>query len=543
MTTDQNTFSIQLQSLLVTNVDISDALKNQIIRKRDEAASKATFLQAELAQLFREINACNGLLAPIRRLPTDILLEVFNHHLGPELSSERMKNLLSLCQVTSRWRTLILRTPLMWNSLCISVECGHINSNPPKETPRNQVLRDMLATWLQRASRSGISLAIEIQHNFEGVNNGHNDSTNGLFLNTLILPHFHRIKCLHITACTIPTLFFGNLFPVPKELTTLVLRDSYYGTMMIDYEDLHRASPPLTILPSRLHCISLGGKIIHHPSIMTLLSWNQLTRLTLVEIPNALCLNIIRRCPNLVQGNFEFLEQGTTSSVELPGNTPTISLMFLENLSLYFSRGPLDLSVLNYLIVPKLHSLRLGSTSDDYDDTWDESEQFWEVIKNIESLALLGGIMGEELLDTFLEHTPGVLHLELDVAVNPGRVFDMLCPNSNASTLLPLLQHICIASRSRTAEGVYYLHPKDAPLPFRLSKLTSFLQERGFDEAAKGFHTVRHLVIGDKHVKSKDNWSNSQLAKGVRKLVSKGWPIAISMRPRISKREEADWKC
>ncbi|TDL20814.1 hypothetical protein BD410DRAFT_725077, partial [Rickenella mellea] len=78
---------------------------------------------AERDKLKDKILACKALLAPTRRLPSELVREIFNHSLPSWLSKMEgsafprprvSETPLSLAQVSRHWRQIALTTPSLW---------------------------------------------------------------------------------------------------------------------------------------------------------------------------------------------------------------------------------------------------------------------------------------------------------------------------------------------------------------------------------------------------------------------------------------------
>ncbi|KAJ7687709.1 hypothetical protein B0H17DRAFT_859591, partial [Mycena rosella] len=85
-------------------------------------------LEAFRAALKAHYDDCGGLLAPIRRLPSELLVKIFElvstevrNHVSPASSSDEailhlsQPHLLALSSVCSRFYTLVMHTCTLWN--------------------------------------------------------------------------------------------------------------------------------------------------------------------------------------------------------------------------------------------------------------------------------------------------------------------------------------------------------------------------------------------------------------------------------------------
>ncbi|KAH9477668.1 hypothetical protein JR316_0009894 [Psilocybe cubensis] len=94
---------------------------NQLEIERLEYAIRT--LNNEQAKIKEIVKPYNTVLAPIRRLPTDILREIFSHclssHRLPIISATEAPLLLT--HICSSWRTIALSSPLLWSKIIISL--------------------------------------------------------------------------------------------------------------------------------------------------------------------------------------------------------------------------------------------------------------------------------------------------------------------------------------------------------------------------------------------------------------------------------------
>ncbi|KAJ7662947.1 hypothetical protein B0H17DRAFT_1093024 [Mycena rosella] len=154
------------ESILHTNVVPSDAdcqrICDLLVGPRKEAAdlsaeiSRMKKLLDELTEkrdaLDNFIAAHSALISPARRLPEDIVRDIF----VACLPSNRNALILSdeapllLCQICSAWRQLALLTPRLWASVHIVVP------NPPVLN----VLAEMVTHWLNRSGALPLSISV-----------------------------------------------------------------------------------------------------------------------------------------------------------------------------------------------------------------------------------------------------------------------------------------------------------------------------------------------------------------------------------------------
>ncbi|KIM27968.1 hypothetical protein M408DRAFT_8946 [Serendipita vermifera MAFF 305830] len=88
---------------------------------REASAKKVRKLELERAALDKEIGNDRGFIAPIRRLPSELLSEIF---IWFEINGSPWP----LTKVSRSWRSVALRTPQLWGQIIITESTGSIKS-------------------------------------------------------------------------------------------------------------------------------------------------------------------------------------------------------------------------------------------------------------------------------------------------------------------------------------------------------------------------------------------------------------------------------
>ncbi|KAF9044424.1 hypothetical protein BJ165DRAFT_1481158 [Panaeolus papilionaceus] len=105
--------------------------------------------------LQKSLDSLRSLSAPIRRLPPELLSEIFTHCLpytdqGPFIRPCAHTAPLLLTQVCAAWRITALATPALWASLAIT---------RTDKAPCHKTTMPMLRTWLDRSGRCPLSVS------------------------------------------------------------------------------------------------------------------------------------------------------------------------------------------------------------------------------------------------------------------------------------------------------------------------------------------------------------------------------------------------
>lgn len=153
-------------------------------------------LKQKKAEIEQSINRYSRILAPIRRVPPDILHTIFEHrlptHRNPNMGSSECSVLLT--RVCSTWRSLLLASPCLWARIHIpfltegsvySEYPGHPAFSSDEVSDILQLRCHAAREWL---SRSGdCSLSISISFASPGFDDQQPDKTTMLLLESVIL--------------------------------------------------------------------------------------------------------------------------------------------------------------------------------------------------------------------------------------------------------------------------------------------------------------------------------------------------------------------
>ncbi|KAJ6597562.1 hypothetical protein DFH09DRAFT_1132159 [Mycena vulgaris] len=113
------------------------ALSGEVARYDTEISrlkAELSKLEADRAALHGHCDGCRGLLSPIRRLPSEILVEIFalyersftpvfdarpksSSSLDIEMSRLAKTSLLAVSAVCARWHTIVMGTPTLWTTI------------------------------------------------------------------------------------------------------------------------------------------------------------------------------------------------------------------------------------------------------------------------------------------------------------------------------------------------------------------------------------------------------------------------------------------
>ncbi|KAJ7513056.1 hypothetical protein B0H11DRAFT_1843504 [Mycena galericulata] len=307
-------------------------------------------LSAQRDETQEYIDAHKALLSPVRRLPPDIVQEIFTACLPTQrnaVMSAREAPLLLTC-ICRAWRALALSTPVLWASLHLPLEFIFDRSPAPAQVRQ----------WLARSGRCALSLSIVGARNMEQWEEDYADEVDGVlqaldecadrwhsidlsFNMTEGLPRFADVYAPRLVALKLkgPPAEMQSM----KLLTTPSLRTVALRIM----RDFDRWVPRMPLHWEYLTSLTLGNGGVYQlegPS------------------PSAL-LAVLQRCPRLVR--FE-ADVGSLAHDTLPTDTGSEPELLLSTLRVlvFFRRSssvsPISIHyLLQRLCMPALRLLQL----------------------------------------------------------------------------------------------------------------------------------------------------------------------------------------
>ncbi|KAJ7438938.1 hypothetical protein B0H11DRAFT_2103462 [Mycena galericulata] len=150
------------------------SLSEQLARYDDEVARLKDRMNALLVDrsiLQRQYNGCHSLLAPIRRLPSEILGEIFAVNSaalwdadigtsGPRMMDRLVQRpLMNLSQVCARWRAIVMGTPSFWTQ----IQLDGLLLRTHTTLSRTHPLADQAMKFLQSTLQRGGDLPLTVR--------------------------------------------------------------------------------------------------------------------------------------------------------------------------------------------------------------------------------------------------------------------------------------------------------------------------------------------------------------------------------------------
>ncbi|KAJ6483991.1 hypothetical protein C8R45DRAFT_1075295 [Mycena sanguinolenta] len=382
-------------------------------------------LCAQRDKLKQYVDAHEALISPIRRLPQDMIQEIFLACIPTRRNaviSAREAPLL-LGHICSGWRSIALSTPMLWSSLHINLT--FVLSSDDRVSA--------VAEWFKRASTCPLSLSVW-QATWRII--PPSDSPPLTRLMRLLVnsaSQWRDIELYHV-----PYSWLSMLDGIASPLLEGIRIKSDY----IIY-------PLATMLESR----ALRRVALLHPDLGAFtqqlgLPWEFLTDLSLMNettevrvAPSSLTFSLIRRCPRLLSLRFQMGRTGDGP----PLTGEPVHLPALERLSIHTSfladTAALHI-VLQHLHVPELRRLELPTTL-----LQDSDAVFLSPLRTspkLESLQVHLASFTQVSLTTTFELFPGLRELQIYDLLPE---WDLPEPETlqylTAENLLPLLQHLC----------------------------------------------------------------------------------------------------
>lgn len=111
---------IEREEAKITLLDKERSVREESLR--EATRQKVQNLEKERAELDKEIGNDKGFIAPIRRLPSELLSEIF-------IWSEINGNPWPITKVCRSWRSVALRTPQLWSHIAITESFGSLKDS------------------------------------------------------------------------------------------------------------------------------------------------------------------------------------------------------------------------------------------------------------------------------------------------------------------------------------------------------------------------------------------------------------------------------
>ncbi|KAJ6526957.1 hypothetical protein DFH09DRAFT_1187206 [Mycena vulgaris] len=299
-------------------------------RLEDEIADMHTAidkLKAERDGLSAYVEAHMALISPVRRLPLDLIQEIFvaciPTHRNCVMSAHEPPVLLG--RICSFWRAISLSTPRLWARLHIVEPMRPYNMLPTRFEEKFTQRLETTKMWLSRSGQCPLSISLEGAGQAMGHTPPHDRN---LFLEMLIT---FASRWQHIDFTILP--------PIPDSLSKLTENDVPMLRDIAIYERPDRETPITQWSTFQIFrgpnvtTLAISGGYLRPTTLLA--RWSQLTVLSIVEmswisettLTSGAAIEILSWCPALRVCNFTLNDYpgseivGVTRVIQCPSMT------------------------------------------------------------------------------------------------------------------------------------------------------------------------------------------------------------------------------
>jgi len=266
----------------------------------------------------KRINDHTVILSPARRLPPDVLHEIFFHclptHHNPIMKSSESPLLLT--RICSSWRAIALSSPRIWSKVYIplpgdpSISSGYgtIRDETTLSIRRQRfagILRsrcDAVRRWLARSGACPLSLSVTYPGNYSGIQNSKDDELiHEMF--DILLSFANRWRDVDLS---MPEDIYNKLQDNIDPTTLSSLKSLKLTLYQISRWNNTQSIPIRLLAAPGLRKINISAiQTLHMTGNLIQPIWNHITHITFASSTNDRhLLVLLRQCPNLVFGKF-----------------------------------------------------------------------------------------------------------------------------------------------------------------------------------------------------------------------------------------------
>lgn len=434
-----------IRAIIAEKRQALDKVKEDMERLRIEEESMQDFLSKHEA-----------ILSPARRMPRDIVAEIFTHvgrePLGPLSKSAP----LTLGWICSGWRSIAITTPCLWSSI------------PVYSSLLGLVTPSLYREWLTRSGK--LPLKIHVR--------GYNAEHNWMPVLQALLDHTDRWREVHLE--------------LPSKVWEFTIWESAPKCGLPMLRTLHTNSPMLQswlfLLSPVLRCLNLQyTRPPQQAPQFGLLFTQQLTKLVITGCSFAQCYAIMRDARNLVHLQIAIVN---TPESTTPIQLDPIHLPLLHSFAVMLGS---DHSLITSLIAPVLRTLKIVSSgsADPLSSSllllpspFDSLQLFLSRSSSLQSLSLDHfDILEPDLIEALLHNAPMLKRLELTgLPLLTTSTLQRMTPGSPAedTPMLPDLERLCLQDMHLNELSLLNMlnsrrNPRESP---KLARLQSVLLGR-----------------------------------------------------------------
>ena len=260
----------------------------------------------------------NIILSPARRLPSDVLHEIFFHclptHHNPVMNSSESPLLLT--RICSSWRAIALSSPRIWSKVYIplpgdpsfSLGYGIITDEITLIKRRQRFARvlrlrcDAVRKWLSRSGTCPLSLSVTYPGNHSGIQNSRDDELIQEMFD-ILLSFADRWRDVDLS---MPEDIYNKLQGDVNPTTFSSLKSLKMTLYQMPHWNNTQSTPIRLLAAPGLRRIDIFAmQTLHMTENLVQPIWNQITHITLASSTTDIYLLVLlRQCPNLVFGKF-----------------------------------------------------------------------------------------------------------------------------------------------------------------------------------------------------------------------------------------------
>ncbi|EIM87217.1 uncharacterized protein STEHIDRAFT_156204 [Stereum hirsutum FP-91666 SS1] len=388
----------------------------QFERARAQLAAQTERLQADL-------HAWKQMLSPMRRLPLELLSEIFFRVLGyhDEDDPAVMGSLSRICQVCSRWRTLAFSIPRLWTNMFFSV---------PETGPITHTLFAIIGDYLPRSAPHHLHLRFDTP--IYATHPPENIST----LLRAVVPFLDRLRSLQLHLPLEALLAFSHFPDKPDALPVL---DAFSFSPPANISEPHMTGVDMALAPVLLKAphlrdidlsISDGNTLRAWP-----IPWSQIVILDLhqfFDTPES-AQEALSHCSSLEQCSLKPIPLRHTgnpnSTSPLPITLPLLKSMDIEFLYEIDDTTEGAASFFRHLNMPALSELQLfiNAGADEFEVPLFVTHLFLRSGPSLKTLVLFGVQFEEGDIELLLQSLPVLVNLKCEYClVGHDQLFDAL---------------------------------------------------------------------------------------------------------------------
>ncbi|KAJ7081041.1 hypothetical protein C8R43DRAFT_1245185 [Mycena crocata] len=306
-----------------------------------ELFGRLCYIKIQHAMTTAHLHDCRQLLRPVRHLPSEILVMIFESwrewfprkdlHYAQHLAQGP---LLTIAQVCSRWRCIVMGTPSLWNTIYLE--------KPWTDYRPGKVMR-LLRTTLERGRRSPLSVVISGKVHLPAIR--------------LLATHSDRWKLAEIDSLPCDSDFWSSVKGKLPLLETLAICTEDSKSVRVDLSDIPPRLQHLTISATLLP--GLSKPLLQQLHTFICLNPNYANMAHAVH-----CMSLLRHGATC---RIEFdddlmLRKQDVADPPIQSTTSNISSLSIAAVWCFDARRGIH-SIFTALVLPNLHDLTLKTTN------------------------------------------------------------------------------------------------------------------------------------------------------------------------------------